>query len=106
MRFAELESREVAIWGFGREGRAALSALRMRFPDKPLTLYCKPEEAQAFHAIDPPLEGQGSKVSPPREPAPLNIRTDAPDAGTLASHEVVIKSPGISAYRPEIIEAQ
>ena len=50
MRFAELESRDVAIWGLGREGRAALAALRRRFPDKSLTLYCKREEAEQARA--------------------------------------------------------
>ena len=91
MRFAELESREVAIWGFGREGRAALAALRKRFPDKPLTLHCRHEEAEAARALI------GTNV---------RIVERAPEADTLASHEVVIKSPGISAYKPEIIEAQ
>ena len=91
MRFAELESREVAIWGFGREGRATLAALRKRFPDKPLTLHCRHEEAEAARALI------GTNV---------RIGERAPEADTLASHEVVIKSPGISAYRPEIIEAQ
>src|SRR5690348_13732479 len=91
MRFAELESREVAIWGFGREGRATLAALRKRFPDKPLTLHCRHEEAEAARALI------GTNV---------RIGERAPEADTLASHEVVIKSPGISAYRHEIIEAQ
>ena len=36
----------VAIWGFGREGRAALAALRARFRDKPLTVFCSAAEAE------------------------------------------------------------
>ncbi|HET6912731.1 MAG TPA: UDP-N-acetylmuramoyl-L-alanine--D-glutamate ligase [Rhodanobacteraceae bacterium] len=91
MRFAELESRDVAIWGFGREGRAALAALRKRFPEKPLTLYCKHEEAEAARA----LSG-----------ANLRMVESAPDADALASHDIVIKSPGISAYKPELLTAQ
>ncbi|MGN6312152.1 MAG: UDP-N-acetylmuramoyl-L-alanine--D-glutamate ligase [Rhodanobacteraceae bacterium] len=91
MRFAELESRDVAVWGFGREGRAALSALRMRFPEKPLTLYCKHDEAEAARALIT---------------ANVRIVEAAPDVDALASHEIVIKSPGISAYRPEQLAAK
>ena len=91
MRFAELESRDVAIWGLGREGRAALAALRRRFPDKSLTLYCKREEAEQARAqID----------------SRIRLVETAPGTEALASHGIVIKSPGISAYKPEIIEAQ
>jgi UDP-N-acetylmuramoylalanine--D-glutamate ligase len=140
MRFAELEARDVAIWGFGREGRAALAALGKRFPDKPLTLYCKPDEAvQARDAFEPsPSRGEtarlrtaGSRADerPERERRAgllgedrtsepsnvggdgadhslLNIRTDPPDADALASHDVVIKSPGVSAYKPELLAAK
>jgi hypothetical protein len=64
MRFAELEARDVAIWGFGREGRAALAALGKRFPHKPLTLYCKPDEAvQARDAFEPsPSRGETARL--------------------------------------------
>jgi UDP-N-acetylmuramoylalanine--D-glutamate ligase len=91
MRFAELESADVAVWGYGREGRSVLAALRRRFPDKSLTLYCRPDEAVVA-----------------RERGDANLRvTDAPpDADVLAAHDVVIKSPGISAYKPEIGEAR
>ena len=47
MRFAELEQADVAIWGYGREGRSVLAALRRRFPDKPLVLYCGRDEVEA-----------------------------------------------------------
>ncbi len=91
MRFAELESRDVAIWGLGREGRAALHALRRRFPEKPLTLYCKHDEAEQTCALTD---------------AKAQVIEAAPDANALAAHDVVIKSPGISAYKAEIVEAQ
>ena len=90
MRFAELETRDVAIWGCGREGRAALAALRRRFADKPLTLYCKAGEIEAARDL---IDGN------------VRVIEAAPDAGALSSHDVVIKSPGISAYRPEILAA-
>ncbi|MDE2226156.1 MAG: UDP-N-acetylmuramoyl-L-alanine--D-glutamate ligase, partial [Xanthomonadaceae bacterium] len=46
MRFAELEHADVAVWGYGREGRSVLAALRRRFPGKPLTLYCGRDEVE------------------------------------------------------------
>ncbi|MEO6969126.1 MAG: UDP-N-acetylmuramoyl-L-alanine--D-glutamate ligase [Rhodanobacteraceae bacterium] len=91
MRFEELASADIAVWGCGREGRAALAALRRRFPAKPLTLYC---------ALDEVADARG------RGGENLRVIDAPPDAHALASHDVVIKSPGISAYKPEIIEAQ
>jgi UDP-N-acetylmuramoylalanine--D-glutamate ligase len=34
------------------------------------------------------------------------MRTESPDADALSSHDVVIKSPGISAYKPGILAAR
>jgi UDP-N-acetylmuramoylalanine--D-glutamate ligase len=106
MRFAELEHANVAIWGYGREGRAVLAALRRRFPGKPLTLYCNAAEAAALRdALDPSRSrgGQGGDAVGPRAP---DICIEAPDVDALASHDVVIKSPGISGYKPEILAAR
>jgi UDP-N-acetylmuramoylalanine--D-glutamate ligase len=36
----------------------------------------------------------------------LDVRTEPPDADALSSHDVVIKSPGISAYKPEVLAAR
>jgi UDP-N-acetylmuramoyl-L-alanine---L-glutamate ligase len=90
MRIAELAGRRVALWGFGRESRAAISALRQRLPQLPLTLLCAAGEVAAAQAFEPTL----------------SVRTGEPDADTLAAFEVVIKSPGISAYKPALLEAQ
>ena len=91
MRFAELERADVAIWGYGREGRSVLAALRRRFPDKPLALYCGRDEVEAARV-------HGG--------ADLHVIGVAPDAAALSAHDVVIKSPGISAYKPEILAAR
>jgi UDP-N-acetylmuramoylalanine-D-glutamate ligase len=53
MRIAELAGRRIAIWGFGREGQAAIHALRRRLPG-----------------------------------------------------DILVKSPGISAYKPALLAAQ
>ncbi|HEU4662520.1 MAG TPA: UDP-N-acetylmuramoyl-L-alanine--D-glutamate ligase [Dokdonella sp.] len=90
MRFADLADRRVAVWGFGREGHAALAALQLRLPGQPVTLFCSAAEAPYGHAVHPAVE----------------VVVETPSAGMLSSYDVVIKSPGISAYRPEILEAQ
>lgn len=84
MRIEQLLPARVALWGFGREGRASLAALRSRAPDQVLTLICSAEEAQSAQALADPA---------------LTIVTGTVDAATLAAFDVVIKSPGISPYR-------
>jgi UDP-N-acetylmuramoylalanine--D-glutamate ligase len=91
MRFAELERARVAIWGYGREGRGVLAALRRRYPDQPLTLYCKPDEAAVAQA---------------RGDAALTVVAKPPGADALSAHAIVVKSPGISAYKPELLAAR
>src|SRR3954464_13204331 len=90
MRIADLAGRRVAIWGYGREGRAALRALRSRVPALGVTVFCSDTEAAEFDCDD----------------RAVRIVTLAPDAGALGAFDIVIKSPGISAYRPELLEAQ
>ncbi|WHZ19210.1 MAG: UDP-N-acetylmuramoyl-L-alanine--D-glutamate ligase [Rhodanobacteraceae bacterium] len=106
MRFAELERANVAIWGYGREGRSVLAALRRRYPGKPLALYCKSDEAAALGAALQPFPSRGGLGGDGVDPAMLDIRVESPDAGALSSHDIVIKSPGISAYKPEILAAR
>ena len=89
MRISQLEGRRLALWGWGREGRAAYAALRARLPAQPLTLFCSAEEAASADAL-----GDGL----------LSVETEA-SAGRLSAFEVVVKSPGISPYRPEALVA-
>ncbi len=91
MRFADLAEKRVAIWGYGREGRATLAVLRRRLPGQRLALICseaEAEQARAFHQDA------------------LDYVTVEPYAGLLWSFDVVIKSPGISAYLPALVEAR
>jgi len=90
MRFADLRSRRVAVWGFGREGRAAIRALRLRCGEQPLTLFCSAAEVDAARTFD----------------AALDIVAGEPDATMLGGFGVVVKSPGISAYKPALLAAQ
>ena len=89
MRISQLDGRRVALWGWGREGRAAHRALRMRLPALPLTLFCSATEAADTRALGD---------------AALAIETEA-SADRLSAFEVVVKSPGISAYLPEAVQA-
>jgi UDP-N-acetylmuramoylalanine--D-glutamate ligase len=91
VRISQLEGRRVALWGWGREGRAAYRALRdsglgtrdSEQAPAPLTLFCSAEEAGEAQALGD---------------AALTVETEA-SAARLAAFDVVIKSPGISPYQ-------
>ncbi|WP_217913047.1 UDP-N-acetylmuramoyl-L-alanine--D-glutamate ligase [Miltoncostaea marina] len=75
MRFSDLEGRRVGVWGLGREGRAVVRAVAERLPGTPLTLV---DEGGAG--------GEGVLDDP----------------AALLGCDVVVRSPGISRYRPEV----
>jgi len=78
----------IALWGWGREGRAAYRALRAR-SDMPLTLLCSESEAADARALHDPA---------------LSIERNI-TAASLSTFDLVIKSPGISPYRADVLEA-
>nr|WP_283161734.1 UDP-N-acetylmuramoyl-L-alanine--D-glutamate ligase [Xanthomonas nasturtii] len=85
VRISQLEGKAVALWGWGREGRAAYRALRARLPAQPLTVFCNAEEARELEAL---------------ADTALHVETDA-SAQALGRFDIVVKSPGISPYRSE-----
>ncbi|MDM8541667.1 UDP-N-acetylmuramoyl-L-alanine--D-glutamate ligase [Desulfococcaceae bacterium HSG9] len=91
MRIQELGGRKVALWGFGREGRATLRWLHKRLPELPLTVL-----------NDNPLPANTETV----ENKNVRFLTGADAIKAIASYDIIIKSPGISSYRPEISDAQ
>src|SRR6267378_2186843 len=91
MRAADLGSRRVAIWGLGREGRAAIGFLRKHHPRLPLVLLDDTAEV-------PVPEDYGSNVT--------FIFGAEGIANVLTEIDVVVKSPGVSLYRGDIQSAR
>jgi UDP-N-acetylmuramoyl-L-alanine---L-glutamate ligase len=86
MRADELRGRRVAIWGFAREGRAALRFLRERDAGMAITVL---DDAGGAAQIDAPLIGGRAAI-----------------AGAIDGFDVVVKSPGISLYDPLVTQAR
>lgn len=89
MNISQLDGERIALWGWGREGRAAYRAIRSRLPDQALTLFCNADEVVEARAIGD---------------AALSTTIEA-SAANLSAFGIVIKSPGISPYRPEALVA-
>jgi UDP-N-acetylmuramoyl-L-alanine---L-glutamate ligase len=90
MRVAELGLRRVAIWGLGREGRAAIGFLRKHHPVLPLILLDDRAEAripEEYGNVRPAFGGEAI-------------------AKALKEVDVVVKSPGISLYRDDLQRAR
>jgi len=87
VRFADLRGRRVGVWGAGREGLAAHRALREQDAGREVLVYTDkpvdPAERERF--------GYGAAFV-----------HGADGFGQLESCEVVIRSPGVSRYRPEL----
>ena len=86
---ASLAGKRVALWGWGREGRAAYHAIRVRLSQQPLTLFCNETESTDAAALNDPL---------------LSLEREA-SGEALSAFDAVIKSPGISPYKPEAVFA-
>ncbi len=82
VRISQLDGRRVALWGWGREGRAAHRAIRSRLPKLPLSVFCKLDEIASVQALGEAL---------------LTVEGVA-TGERLAAFDIVVKSPGISPY--------
>jgi len=89
VKISDLENKRVAIWGYGREGRAALAALRWRLPRQDITVFCNEHEAPALLEMEDPN---------------CHVETEV-NGDKLAAFEYVIKSPGISPYSSPAVDA-
>ncbi len=86
MRFSELDGATVGVWGAGREIRSFAAQLARRLPAARI----------AVVASDQPL---AAGVLGEARPV-----TGAEIVGALAGCDVVVRSPGVSLYRPELRE--
>ncbi len=93
MRLSDLAGRRIAVWGAGSEGLSALAAIRRALPETPVTLLDEAElSADARERLA-------------RVPA-VTLIAGPEAAAALGGFEVVVKSPGVSLYRPEIEAAR
>jgi UDP-N-acetylmuramoyl-L-alanine---L-glutamate ligase len=91
MRVGDLAARRVAVWGLGREGRAAVGFLRGHHPRLPLIVLDDAADGQ-------PLDDVG---------AGIDYAFGADRIGkAIEDADVIVKSPGVSLYRPEIRAAR
>jgi UDP-N-acetylmuramoyl-L-alanine---L-glutamate ligase len=91
MRAADIGTQRVAVWGLGREGRAAIVFLRGRHPNLPLLVLDDAEDGRAPESLGAGIE--------------FAFGLDR-IAGALANVDIIVKSPGVSLYRREIKAAR
>jgi UDP-N-acetylmuramoyl-L-alanine---L-glutamate ligase len=90
VRFSELDGARIGVWGAGREISSFADQLARRLPSAQITV-------AAFDA--PPAENVRETLRAPA--ARIVTGPEAPAA--LAECEVVVRSPGVSIYRPELL---
>ncbi|MFF5173842.1 UDP-N-acetylmuramoyl-L-alanine--D-glutamate ligase [Micromonospora sp. NPDC000089] len=90
MRLADLRGRSVAVWGTGREGMAAATAVAAHGPASLLAV----DDRTNFLSL--PWEGPLAKVAP--------LVTGEDGLGRLLAADVVVRSPGVPQTHPWMIE--
>lgn len=88
LRVSDLEGRRVGIWGFGREGRAALAAISSRLRSARIRVYTPDPQ----NNVDETARSRAEFVS------------GLDPVGLLRNCEVVVRSPGVSIHRREIAD--
>lgn len=89
MILQELIGNKIAIWGLGKEAKSVVRYIHNQFPSQNLTVI------NDSRPNDDVLEEFSQS-------GPVTYRFDRDLNKPLSSVDVVIKSPGISSYRPEI----
>ena len=92
MRFSELDGARVGVWGAGREITSLAAQIAARLPDTTLAVAVFDE---------PPDFDVAAKLGAP------GVRVARPDAdglAALADCDVVVRSPGVSIHRPEMLD--
>ena len=90
MRFSELDGARIGVWGAGREITSLAAQLAK----------CLPSARIAVAVFDePPLQDVGETL---RTPA-VQVVSSGEASAALAGCDVLVRSPGVSIYRPELI---
>jgi UDP-N-acetylmuramoyl-L-alanine---L-glutamate ligase len=97
LRISDLAGRQIGVWGLGEEGESVLRALGERLPGQQVTVF---DEAAA------PSAATERWRAAPHVRLESGPRTGDDLAERLAELDVVIKSPGVSLYRPEVAAAR
>ena len=84
MKISDLKDKNIAIWGLGVEGKAVLKKLNEEYPNKNITIINDSDAPQ-----DKDKDGRNIYI--------LKLLKDM---------DIVIRSPGVSIYKPEIIYAK
>ncbi len=92
MRVCECAQKDVAVLGLGREGASAVRYLHAHLPGQALTIYAEEQPGTTYR----------NTLDPERDTLILGPL----DKDQLARHDVLIRSPGISVYRPELQHAR
>ncbi|MCP4701741.1 MAG: UDP-N-acetylmuramoyl-L-alanine--D-glutamate ligase [Gammaproteobacteria bacterium] len=89
MRIEDLKNKKTAVYGYGREGRSMLKLLKLRQPGAEIGLL-----------NDTPLADDVLSIPG------IKVYTGKDALSRLADFDVIIKSPGVSPYRPELMDAK
>ena len=89
MRFSELDGAAVGVWGAGREISSFADQLARRLPSARILV-------AAFDS-SPPEDVRGTLQAPD-----VQIVTGTEIVPALSACDVVVRSPGVSVYRPEL----
>ncbi|MEU4642770.1 UDP-N-acetylmuramoyl-L-alanine--D-glutamate ligase [Micromonospora sp. NPDC023814] len=90
MRLSDLRGRTVAVWGAGREGRAAVTAIAAHGPADLVAV----DDSANFLSL--PWEGSLAEAAP--------LVTGEDGFARLAAAEVVVRSPGVPQTHPWLVE--
>ncbi|MCD4676229.1 MAG: UDP-N-acetylmuramoyl-L-alanine--D-glutamate ligase [Desulfobacula sp.] len=89
MRLCDLKEKKIAIWGLGKEGWSILRVIKQKFHKKPIAIL-----------NDNPLSEESITQLKSYEKISLYVGNNI--SSSLLFFDVIIKSPGVSSYRPEI----
>ncbi|MGO9761169.1 MAG: UDP-N-acetylmuramoyl-L-alanine--D-glutamate ligase [Solirubrobacteraceae bacterium] len=92
MRFSELDGASVGVWGAGREIGSFAAQLARRLPSARIAVAAF--DAPPAAAVRDTLRAPDARIVTAGEPAEL--------VAALSGCDVVVRSPGVSIYRPEL----